>query len=137
MSQIFHNGNGVIVNARGAGRLHVLHYAAVPSTRLANIIGYIETTASDIDITRFVISFSHYYTRIAFYWEGEGEASFGTAKSLVRTPMATSWEKATVVEWLGNGFSTSFTSANVKEAAQAPTTVVRNGIITATIIPDL
>src|SRR5258707_572927 len=103
MSEIFLNGNGVVVNTRGAGRLHVLHYAAVNSTRLANITGYIETTASDH--TRFIISFSHHYTRIAFYWEGPGEASYGAAKSLVRTPMATSWEKATVVEWLGHGFS--------------------------------
>lgn len=135
MSQIFHNGNGVVVNAKGPGKLHVLHYAPVPSVGIAPVVGYIETT--DSGITRFMISFSHYYTRIAFYWEGTGEASYGTSKSLVRAPMATSWDKAIVVEWLGSGFSNNFTTANVKAEAEAKTTVVRNGIITAFIIPEL
>ena len=137
MSKIFHDGSGVVVNARGPGRLHVLHYSAVPSTRLASIVGYLESTSESSDITRYIISFSHYYTRIAFHWEGAGEATYGAAKSLVRTPMAKSWENATVVEWLGNSFSSSFTSANVKAEAEAPTTVVRNGMITVSIIPDL
>lgn len=128
MSAIFFNGNGIIVNAKGPGKLHLLSYAPNISTA-QNVVGYIETTASGI--TRFVISHSYYYTRFAFYWEGVNQAAFGAEDSLVRAPIATSWDNANVVQW----GSSSFTSGNVQEEAKKA--VVRNGEITAFIIPEL
>lgn len=127
MSAIFRNGNGVIVNANGAGKLHLLSYAS--NSGLPNHVGYIETTSSGI--TRFVISFAYTFTRFAFYWEGNGQAVYGAGDSLARYPLATGWDKAVVIEW----GSSSFTSGNVQ--AEVNKAVVRNGSVTAFIIPEL
>ena len=127
MSTIFRNGNGVIVNARGAGKLHLLSYGS--NSSLPNHVGYIETSATGI--TRFVISFAYTFTRFAFYWEGNGEAAYGAGESLARYPIATSWDKAVVVEWGSSSFTSGDVQAEVKKA------VVRNGSVTAFIIPEL
>jgi len=127
MSTIFRNGNGVIVNAKGPGKLHLLSYGS--NAKLQNHVGYIETTASGI--TRFIISFSYTFTRFAFYWEGSGEAAYGASDSLARYPMAKNWDNAAVVVW----GSSSFTSADVK--AEVATAVVRDGVVTAFIVPEL
>jgi hypothetical protein len=127
MSTIFRNGNAVIVNAKGAGKLHLLSYSS--NSGVTNHVGYIETTASGL--TRFVISFSYTFTRFAFYWEGTGEAVYGAGDSLARYPIATSWDNAIVVEW----GSSSFTSGDVQ--AEVKKTVVRNNSVTAFIIPEL
>jgi len=128
---IFHNGNGIIVNAAGPGKLHLLTYGPESSHGVGshNIVGYVETFASGV--TRFLISHSHTYNRFAFYWEGNGEAVYGAGESLIRMPVARNWRAATCVE-RGASF---FTVHDVRgEAAKA---TIRNGQITAFIIPEL
>jgi len=128
MSDIFRNGNGVIVNAKGPGKLHLLTYGGI-SANLGNVVGSVGTTNSGI--TRFLISFSHNYTRFAFYWEGAGEAAYGTSESLARYPVAKNWDNAVVIHW----GSPSFTSGNVN--AEVNKAVGRDNQTTVFIIPEL
>lgn len=127
MSVIFRNGNGIIVNAKGPGKLHLLTYGGGSS--LSNTVGSIGTTNSGI--TRFLISFSHNYTRYAFYWEGAKEAAYGTTETLARYPVAKNWDNAVVVHW----GSPSFTSGNVH--AEVNKALPRDNETTVFIIPEL
>ena len=64
MSNIFTYGQGVIVSVRGPGSIHLLTAKAVISGAV-DVVGTITTTPSTPDkVTRFLISFSHNYTKL-------------------------------------------------------------------------
>lgn len=124
---VFYNGNGIIVNAKGPGKLHLLSYGG--KTGSHNIVGYVETTS--IGVTRFLISHSHTYNCFAFYWEGKGEAAYGAGNSIIREPVASSWKAANTVEKGASSFITHDVRGEVAHAT------VWNGEVTAFIIPEL
>ena len=127
MSPIFFNGNGIIVTTSGPGKLHLLSFAS--NSGILNHVGVTETKSGGI--TRFLISHSYTFTKFAFYWEGAGEAVYGTPESLVRTALtAKSWVDAVGVDW----GSSTFTKADVSTEAQKG--VGRDGLVAAFIIPD-
>ena len=127
MSPIFANGNGIIVTASGPGKLHLLTFAS--NGGIVNHVGVTETKKAGL--TRFLISHSYTFTKFAFYWEGAGEAVYGTTESLVRTALiAKGWADAVTVDW----GTSSFGKADV--SAEAQKGVGRDGLVTAFIIPD-
>jgi len=127
MSPIFANGNGIIVTASGPGKLHLLTFAS--NGGIVNHVGVTETKKAGL--TRFLISHSYTFTKFAFYWEGAGEAVYGTTESLVRTVLtAKGWADAVTVDW----GTSSFGKADV--SAEAQKGVGRDGLVTAFIIPD-
>lgn len=130
MSCIFSNGQGVIVSARGPGSLHLLtSNGVIPGTE--NVVGATTTNPSTPDkITRFIISFSHNYTKYAFYWDGAGEAVYGKGQDLVRQPLLNGWNAATIIDW----GSTSFSTQDVSTIAASATK--RDNQTTCYIIPD-
>ena len=132
MSAIFANGQGVIVSARGPGSLHLLTTNPVIDPNLAlPVVGAITTTPSMPDkITRFMISFSHNYTKFAFYWDGNGQAVYGEGQDLVRQPVGKGWDAATTVNW----GSTSFSTEDVRTLQASATN--RGNVTTIFIIPD-
>lgn len=90
--------------------------------------GYTETKHHGT--TRFLISFSHCYKRFAFYWEGNGEAVYGTSESFIRLPVGRSWGEATEADRETGVFST----VNVTREASIATR--RDHETTVYIIPD-
>jgi len=96
--------------------------------RVGNVAGFTETNHHGI--TRFLISFSHCFNRFAFYWDGSGEAVYGTADSLVRLPVGKSWADATEA----NRDTGTFSTVNVAREARAATR--RDRKTTVFIIPD-
>jgi len=123
---IFFDGSGVIVSARGPGKVHLLSYGS--NANLPGHIGTITTTSSGI--TRFIISHSYTFTKFAFYWEGQGEAVCGKGQDLVRQPVGRGWDAATNVNWGGTDFSTQ----NVQSFTTSA--VPRDNQVTCFIIPD-
>ncbi|KAF8881498.1 mucin-binding lectin 1 [Infundibulicybe gibba] len=121
----FLNGEGVLVTARGPGKVHLLSYQS--NGKITAHIG--ATTTNNTGITRFLISHSYTFERFAFYWEGEGEAVFGYGQSLVRTPLGKSWKEAAMISW-GQNLTTGDASANVAGA------VNRDGAVTCFILPE-
>ena len=79
------------------------------------------------------MSKSHSYTfeRFAFYVEGATEAVVSLGSSLVRTPAGTSWARASTISWGSNSVGTGDVTS------QVPSAVVRNGAITAFIVPEM
>ena len=127
MSGVFFlNGNGVIVSARGPGKVHLLSYAS--NGGLPAHVGSITTTSEGV--TRFIISHSYTFTKFAFYWEGQGEAVCGKALGLVRQPVGKNWEAATTADWGATEFTTQNVTSNVTSA------VLRDNAVTCFIIPD-
>ncbi|KAF8998863.1 hypothetical protein BDQ17DRAFT_1308953 [Cyathus striatus] len=129
----FFNGYGVIVSARGPGNLHLVSYASING--LPNVFGSVSAkpnvTGND-DVTRFMISHSYYYTKYAFYWDGPDEAVCGIGLDLIRSPVGTSWQQATMIDWGG----ANFTSGNVTSFVNDAASVQRDNDITAFVIPD-
>ena len=127
MSPIFANGNGIIVTTSGPGKLHLLTFAS--NGGIVNHVGVTETKKAGL--TRFLISHSYTFTKFAFYWEGAGEAVYGTTESLVRNALtAKGWADSVTVDW----GTSSFGKADV--SAEAQKGVGRDGLVTAFIIPD-
>jgi hypothetical protein len=127
---IFTNGQGIIVSARGPGKLHLLTFKSIVSGA-GDVVGTITTAPSTPDkVTRFIISFSHNYTKFAFFWDGAGQAVFGKGQDLVRQPLGNSWNVATTVDW----GSASFTTQDVRAIATSATN--RDNETTCYIIPD-
>jgi hypothetical protein len=124
MSAIFVNGNTLIVYTRGPGNLHLLTYGG----NLSKCNGAIPTTNKGV--SRYLISFSHNYTKYAFYWDGAGEAVYSIGTHLQRLPVGTSWTKASTVSW---GASTVVTADVTSDLAGA---LPRNGETTAYVIPE-
>jgi hypothetical protein len=126
---MFYNGDGVVVTATGPGKLHVLSFQS--NARWSNIVGYIETNRTGT--TRFVISHAYTYERYAFYWEGSGTANYakGISPQARRRPLGNSWVNAAAVHW----WTTDFITENVN--AQVQNAIVRNGVVTAFILPDV
>jgi hypothetical protein len=120
------NGNGVIVSARGPGKVHLLSYAS--NSNLPAHVGTTTTTSGGI--TRFIISHSYTFTKFAFYWDGEGEAGCGKGQGLVRQPVGKSWEAATTADW----GTTEFRTQNV--GSFTTSAVPRDNEVTCFIIPD-
>lgn len=125
-SPIYIDGRGVIVSARGPGKVHLLSYAS--NANLPAHVGTITTNREGV--TRFMISHSYTFTKFAFYWEGSGEAVCGAGSSLIRQPVGTSWNAATCADW----GSTSFTTQNVSTFTTSA--VSRDNQVTCFIIPD-
>ena len=90
-----------MVIAVGAGRLHLL---AVPDPNLEcscrrKVISSVRTDFED-GKTEFIISFSYYYHRFTFYWEGDRENStaiYTTKKTENQLTLGNSWREATEV----------------------------------------
>ncbi|KIK00628.1 hypothetical protein K443DRAFT_7479 [Laccaria amethystina LaAM-08-1] len=124
---VFVNGQTLVVSAVGPGKLHLLSYES--NGGLPNHVGYLPT--SKTGETRFLISHSYTFTKFAFFWEGSGEAVYGIGTSLVRQPVGTSWDSASLASW----GSPTITTANV--TSQLTSALTCDNQITAFIIPDL
>ncbi|KAF9465967.1 hypothetical protein BDZ94DRAFT_1252703 [Collybia nuda] len=123
---IFVRGHPLIVTTRGPGKLHLLTHG---NPNLPSCNGSTET--KNAGTTRFLISFSHNYTKFAFHWDGAGEAVYGVGSDLTRVPVGRSWSQASLVNW---GAST-VTTGDVTSALQHA--LARNEETTCFIIPDL
>ncbi|KAI9450636.1 hypothetical protein F5148DRAFT_1227043 [Russula earlei] len=92
---IFVGGKSVNVTTRGPGRLYLFTHGSnvgAPST-----VG--GTATNNEGITRYLISFSHNFTKFAFYWDGQGEAVYSIDTRLVRKPVGKSWKEACYILW--------------------------------------
>src|SRR5271154_1568288 len=110
---IFVYGNTLIVYTRGPGNIHLLTYGGNNSV-LGSCNGAIPTTNKGV--SRYLISFSHNYTKYAFYWDGAGEAVYSIGTHLERLPVGRSWTKASTVAW---GASTVVTADVTSDLAGA------------------
>ncbi|KDR77697.1 hypothetical protein GALMADRAFT_411187 [Galerina marginata CBS 339.88] len=122
----FQYGQGVIVDANGPGRIHLLSYGANQASNTAHI-GTI-TTASE-GKTRFIISHSYDYTKFAFFWDGAGEAVSGLGQQPFNQAVGKSWEEATCADYNTNAFATRDVTAATTDA------VTRDNLVTCFIIP--
>jgi hypothetical protein len=128
MSDNFYvNGQGVVVDTTGPGKIHLLSYAANQATNLAHI-GTITTTSEGG--TRFIISHSYDYNKFAFYWDGTGEAVCGKGQHPSRQAVGNSWQEATCADFNTSAFVTRDVTANTAGA------VNRDNLVTCFIIPD-
>ncbi|KAJ7621629.1 hypothetical protein DFH06DRAFT_1233134 [Mycena polygramma] len=126
----FMNGSGVLVTARGPGKIHLISYAS--NANLPNHVGTIVTTATaQSDETRFLISHSYTFTQFAFYWEGSGEAVYSIGDQLLRQPVGNSWAKSVAISYGGKAAATSDVSSQVASA------VKRDNEVTCFVIPRL
>jgi hypothetical protein len=125
MANVFFSGTPLVVTTHGPGRLHLLTYDSV--NKLPPVVGYTQTTATGE--TRFLISFSYYYVKYAFFFEGAGEAVWSIGSSLQRQLVGKSWADARVATW-GQG---AITTANVTSFLPGATN--RDNEINAFIIP--
>ena len=124
---IFVDGQCLIVTTRGPGKLSLLTYQS--NNGGPNVNGSLST--NNAGVTRFMVSFSHNYTRYAFMWDGAGEAVYSIGTGLVRQPVGRSWTQASLIAW---GAST-VTTADVTSIL--PGAVARTNETTIFIIPDL
>jgi len=92
---IFLADHCLTVTTKGPGKLSLLTFKG--ATGLSNVVGAKTTTSPGQ--TRWLISFSHNYTRFAFIWEGAGEAVYRIGSSLLTAPVGTKWTEASLVEW--------------------------------------
>jgi hypothetical protein len=127
MSAIFVNGQCLVVTTRGPGKLSLLTYQS--NSGGVNVNGSLST--NNPGVTRFLISFSHNYTRFAFMWGGSGEAVYSIGTGLQRQPVGKSWTQASYVPW----GATTVTTADVTSIL--PSAVDRTDDTTIFIIPDL
>ncbi|KAJ7184432.1 hypothetical protein C8R46DRAFT_1064046 [Mycena filopes] len=128
--QAFNNGMGVLVTARGPGKVHLISYGS--NAGLPNHVGTIATAPSAADaITRFMISHSYTFTGFALYWDGAGEAVVSVGDQLLRQPVGNSWAKAVNIPYGGQAAINSDISAQVASAVQ------RDNMVTCFIIPPL
>ncbi|KAJ7982862.1 hypothetical protein DFH06DRAFT_1171791 [Mycena polygramma] len=126
----FINGSGVLVTARGPGKIHLISYAS--NAHLPNHVGTIAATATaQSDETRFLISHSYTFTQFAFYWEGSGEAVYSIGEQLLRQPVGNSWAKSVAISYGGKAAATSDVSSQVSSA------VKRDNEVTCFVIPRL
>ncbi|KAF8881502.1 mucin-binding lectin 1 [Infundibulicybe gibba] len=121
----FANGEGIIVTARGPGKVHLLSYQS--NAKLAAVIG--ATTTNNTGTTQFLISHSYTFDKFAFYWEGEGEAVFGYGQDLVRSSLGKSWSNAAMVVY-GQNLTTGDASADVAGAVNC------DGAVNCFILPE-
>ena len=126
---LFRGQSTLLVHAWGQGKLHLLSYD--PNvTQLTPHVGDKSTTNS-VGPTDFVIGFSHYFRKYAFYWEGDGDAylRIGTSPDLI--PVGKSWATATSAPFGGDGVSTTDVSSLVGGA------IVREEATTVFVLPSL
>ncbi|KAK7439370.1 hypothetical protein VKT23_017594 [Stygiomarasmius scandens] len=123
---LFTQGQTIIVVTRGPGKLHLLSYQSNNGSK--EVVGSATTTSAGI--TRFVVGFSHYFTRFAFIWDGEGEATYSVGNGLQRLPVGKSWNHASLAPWGGNEITTEDVSKVV------PNAVNRDERTTCFVIPD-
>lgn len=124
---IFVNGQCLIVTTRGPGKLSLLTYES--NNGGVNVNGSLSTESAGV--TRFLISFSHNYTRFAFVWNGTGEAVYSIGTGLERKPVGRSWSQASLVAWGASTVTTSDVTSIL------PSAVDRTNVTTVFIIPDL
>ncbi|KAI9507838.1 mucin-binding lectin 1 [Russula earlei] len=77
---IFVNGQSVNVTTWGPGHLYL--YTGGSNVGAPSCVGGTATTNEGI--TRYIISFSHNFTKFAFYWAGQGEAVYHIDNHLVQ-----------------------------------------------------
>lgn len=123
---IFSYGRGIIVSAKGPGKVHLMSYASNAS--ITSHIGSITTDRPGV--TRFIISHAYTFDKFAFYWEGSGEAVCGVGEDMSREPVGKSWKAATYVGWGEKSFSTKDVESSTTSA------VNRDNLVTCFIIPD-
>lgn len=121
---VFRGDNCLTVTTMGPGKLTLLTYGGSS----ANHIGAKSTNNSSK--TRWMIGFSHNYTRFAFIWEGKGEAVYRVGSSLVTTPVGTSWTAASLMDWGTGKITRADVSSNILGAIE------RNNATTFWVIPD-
>ncbi|KAF6757958.1 mucin-binding lectin 1 [Ephemerocybe angulata] len=119
---LFTTGNEVTVITVGPGKLSLASWGSINSGQ--STVGAVTTT--NAFLTKWLVSFSHCYTRFAFIWEGEGQA--------VRTresQSGRSWDNASTHHWGTN------TIAGENITSVIPTCVNRDNMTTLYMIPDL
>ncbi|KAI9507839.1 hypothetical protein F5148DRAFT_1201497 [Russula earlei] len=109
---IFVNGQSVNVTTWGPGHLYL--YTGGSNVGAPSCVGGTATTNEGI--TRYIISFSHNFTKFAFYWAGQGEAVYHIDNHLVRKPVGKSWNEASYIPWGANEVQTADVSADVQSA---------------------
>ena len=122
----------LVITTTGPGTLHVLNYdiSSGASGILRKVIGS-KSTAKTGE-TRFIISHVYNYKKLAFYWDGAGEAVYGIGASLLRQSVGKSWSNASVATW----GSSTITTVDVSAEAKTAESNVENRI-NAYYIPDL
>ena len=87
MSGILIGDLTLVITTTGPGTLNVLNYeiSSGASGLLRKVIGSKSTGE-----TRFIISHFYNYRKLAFYWDGAGEAVYGIGASLLRQPVGKS-----------------------------------------------
>ena len=126
-SDIFINGQTLVVTAIGPGKLHLFSYQSKKG--YPDIVGAV--TTSKAGETRFLISHTYSYQRFAFHWEGAGEAVYGIGASLRREWVGPSWKNASLASWGSAGITMTDVSIPVQRAEKLP-----DNQITAFVIPD-
>jgi len=124
---VFAQGQVLTVTTFGPGKLTLLTWSGVVAN-FGSVIGAKST--NNTGKTRWLISFSHNYTRFAFIWEGSGEAVYRIGTSLLTHTVGTTWQKASTVHWGDSSLVEEDVSANVSGATN------RDGVTTFWEIPD-
>jgi hypothetical protein len=123
---IFIGDQTLLVMTEGPGKLTLLSYGSNAGIR--NHVGAKTTTKSGE--TRWLIGFSHTFTRFAFYWDGAGQAYARIGNSFETTPVGKSWKAASQVNW---GATSLITADVTSEVASA---VNRDNATTFWPLPD-
>ncbi|KAF6758034.1 mucin-binding lectin 1 [Ephemerocybe angulata] len=125
---LFTTGNEVTVITVGPGKLSLASWGSINSGQ--STVGAVTTT--NAFLTKWLVSFSHCYTRFAFIWEGEGQAVYQIGnKADERKPVGRSWDNASTHHWGTN------TIAGENITSVIPTCVNRDNMTTLYMIPDL
>lgn len=124
---IFIGDKCVTVTTMGPGKLSLLSYANVSGAGVNHIGG---KSTDNSGKTRWMIGFSHYFSRFAFIWEGQGEAVYRIGFSLLTAPVGTSWTAASVVKWSSDKVTKEDVTSNI------PGAVNRDDATTLWVIPD-
>ena len=92
---VFHYAQGVLVTTEGPGKLHLYSYGA--NVNLPGVYGFVETARPGV--SNFVISHSYFFTKYAFYWEGNGKAEFRIGQQPAKKPVGRNWNEASWLKW--------------------------------------
>jgi hypothetical protein len=109
---IFIGDQTLLVMTDGPGKLTLLSYGSNAGIR--NIVG--AKTISKPGETRWLIGFSHTFTRFAFYWEGSHQAYARIGNSFETIPVGRSLRAASQVNWGANSLITADVTAEVASA---------------------
>jgi hypothetical protein len=101
---IWSKGQGLFVTTCSAGTLNLFTYdRSIPTSATFRS----DLSTGNAGTTRFVISFTHNYSKFAFMWEGAGEAVYSIGTGLERKPVGKSWSQASQVAWGASAVTTA------------------------------